>query len=310
MSEYYGNNDWRDYLALKHHGILGQKWGKQNGPPYPLGYGEHSSAEKKANPKGRLDNYEPSSIGRKRRYITKESKRIEKRYAKDIKRLERISNRASKRYERSAENGPSRRTDRLEERYRDALTDTEALKRMRDTELERLNNMTDREIKEAKKNAREKLDELEYDSDSFFGRLKERREYKKELADERGRERLTSGERNQIKEQVGKEVASKTVKDTKESEESLKRQLRELDQQYYNHHRAAGDANNRADSKFHYEERERIGKEIEKLRDSYVANAKDKDAAAKAFDRMNDEVMSQRKPWKNQARKLKPWDGD
>ena len=33
---------------LQHHGILGQKWGKQNGPPYPLDGSDHSSAEKKA----------------------------------------------------------------------------------------------------------------------------------------------------------------------------------------------------------------------------------------------------------------------
>ena len=44
--EYYGNNDYRDYLA--HHGILGMKWGHQNGPPYPLGAGDHSASEKKA----------------------------------------------------------------------------------------------------------------------------------------------------------------------------------------------------------------------------------------------------------------------
>ncbi|WP_130837532.1 hypothetical protein [Lachnoclostridium sp. Marseille-P6806] len=31
-----------------HHGILGQKHGVLNGPPYPLGSGEHSSNEKKA----------------------------------------------------------------------------------------------------------------------------------------------------------------------------------------------------------------------------------------------------------------------
>lgn len=36
----------REYLA--HHGILGQKWGKQNGPPYPLGASDHSASEKKA----------------------------------------------------------------------------------------------------------------------------------------------------------------------------------------------------------------------------------------------------------------------
>ena len=34
------------YLA--HHGILGQKWGHQNGPPYPLDAKDHSSAERKA----------------------------------------------------------------------------------------------------------------------------------------------------------------------------------------------------------------------------------------------------------------------
>lgn len=33
---------------LEHHGILGQKWGKKNGPPYPLGADDHSAAEKKA----------------------------------------------------------------------------------------------------------------------------------------------------------------------------------------------------------------------------------------------------------------------
>lgn len=32
---------------LSHHGIQGQKWGKKNGPPYPLSAGAHSSAEKK-----------------------------------------------------------------------------------------------------------------------------------------------------------------------------------------------------------------------------------------------------------------------
>lgn len=33
---------------LYHHGIYGQKWGVKNGPPYPLGSGDHSASEKKA----------------------------------------------------------------------------------------------------------------------------------------------------------------------------------------------------------------------------------------------------------------------
>lgn len=38
---YYNN-----YLA--HHGILGQKWGKKSGPPYPLDVSDHTASEKKA----------------------------------------------------------------------------------------------------------------------------------------------------------------------------------------------------------------------------------------------------------------------
>ena len=32
----YSQNDFRNYSELYHHGVLGQKWGKHNGPPYPL----------------------------------------------------------------------------------------------------------------------------------------------------------------------------------------------------------------------------------------------------------------------------------
>lgn len=33
---------------LYHHGILGQRWGTRNGPPYPLDASDHSASEKKA----------------------------------------------------------------------------------------------------------------------------------------------------------------------------------------------------------------------------------------------------------------------
>ena len=33
---------------LYHHGIKGQKWGKRNGPPYPLDVNDYSASEKKA----------------------------------------------------------------------------------------------------------------------------------------------------------------------------------------------------------------------------------------------------------------------
>lgn len=39
-------NEYGNYLS--HHGILGQKWGRKNGPPYPLDASDHSSSERKA----------------------------------------------------------------------------------------------------------------------------------------------------------------------------------------------------------------------------------------------------------------------
>lgn len=41
--------------ALAHHGILGQKWGTRNGPPYPLSSSDHSASEKKAGWQKSLD---------------------------------------------------------------------------------------------------------------------------------------------------------------------------------------------------------------------------------------------------------------
>lgn len=49
--EYYGSLNISPYAQmnyLSHHGIKGQKWGVQMGPPYPLGQGDHSKAEEKA----------------------------------------------------------------------------------------------------------------------------------------------------------------------------------------------------------------------------------------------------------------------
>ena len=42
-------------VYLAHHGILGQKWGKRNGPPYPLDASDHSASERKAGWRKSLD---------------------------------------------------------------------------------------------------------------------------------------------------------------------------------------------------------------------------------------------------------------
>lgn len=61
-----------DNNELAHHGILGQRWGKKNGPPYPLDGSDHSASEKKAGWRKSLD----KSTGKS---DTKSSSNTEKR---------------------------------------------------------------------------------------------------------------------------------------------------------------------------------------------------------------------------------------
>lgn len=57
---------WTKTNELYHHGVLGQEWGKRNGPPYPLSSSDHSSSEKKAGWKKSLDPKSALREGRNR----------------------------------------------------------------------------------------------------------------------------------------------------------------------------------------------------------------------------------------------------
>ena len=70
-----------DYYAvygaefLKHHGILGQKWGKVNGPPYPLGSDQHSTLEKKDNWRKSLNGANNKKIYERHRSVERKKER-------------------------------------------------------------------------------------------------------------------------------------------------------------------------------------------------------------------------------------------
>ena len=66
-----------NYLA--HHGILGQKHGVRNGPPYPLDAKDHSASEKKAGYKKSLGGGRNEEL-----YNAKQKKKQQKQLAKDV----------------------------------------------------------------------------------------------------------------------------------------------------------------------------------------------------------------------------------
>lgn len=72
--------NWTAENYLAHHGILGMKWGHQNGPPYPLGSGDHSASERKAGWRKSLDGGSGESLSRRQR------KRLKKQLYKNAKR--------------------------------------------------------------------------------------------------------------------------------------------------------------------------------------------------------------------------------
>lgn len=67
-------------MELYHHGILGMRWGRKNGPPYPLGAGDHSASEKKAGWRKSLDGGSGSG-GTSSRKVRRMAKKDAKRYA-------------------------------------------------------------------------------------------------------------------------------------------------------------------------------------------------------------------------------------
>ena len=76
-----------NYEELYHHGILGMKWGKRNGPPYPLNESAKSAAEKKQQRKSDTSNMSDDELKKRVQRLN-----LEKSY----KNLSKSSNQSSK----------------------------------------------------------------------------------------------------------------------------------------------------------------------------------------------------------------------
>lgn len=77
MSTYSYKIKMVDGRCLYHHGIEGQKWGVENGPPYPLDPEDHSAAEKRA--MAREERRAEKRKKKNQKYIDIANKRLNKR---------------------------------------------------------------------------------------------------------------------------------------------------------------------------------------------------------------------------------------
>lgn len=78
ISEFSINDKKDRKKTLAHHGILGMKWGRKNGPPYPLGSEDHSAKEKKVGWRKSLGGGRNEELYGKSSVSKKESKHKEK----------------------------------------------------------------------------------------------------------------------------------------------------------------------------------------------------------------------------------------
>lgn len=131
--------DSRNNLVLTHHGILGQRWGKKNGPPYPLEEGQKSSAEKKESRLKSYVNYRVDSAIANHEQIRlkrKEEREADRLTKKSEREQDRLEERERKKQKKQAKRDRKEARNLLKKPM-DKMTDEELIQKINRIRLEK-----------------------------------------------------------------------------------------------------------------------------------------------------------------------------
>lgn len=177
-----------DTSELYHHGILGQRWGKKNGPPYPLGADDHSASEKKSGWRKSLKSW--SDNHKKKKAKRKKAEAAERKREAAFREKEKRKEAAFEREERAKRNEEKRKLKAQKNDYkrqlkekREAEEQRAKLEAVRPERQEKSDPMSEHEKKEleritSKKNVR---DMSESEISEMTKRLKAENDYAAEL---------------------------------------------------------------------------------------------------------------------------------
>lgn len=148
---------------LQHHGILGMKWGKRNGPPYPLTGAAKVRAEKKAAKlRSKLADVEGSLGGQSTSTKEKSSQTPERR--QQVSEYFREKNHQKKEIQKKLDSSSTKIKQMSDEELREAIARLELEKRYADLTIKQVKE-NKQEISQAKK----LLESILYDATKNIG---------------------------------------------------------------------------------------------------------------------------------------------